>query len=49
MELAEIDLLSRDVFTGGVPDEWFAYLREHAPIHHHAEPDGPGFWVDHHP
>jgi cholest-4-en-3-one 26-monooxygenase len=45
MELAEIDLLSRDVFTGGVPDGWFAYLREHAPIHHHDEPDGPGFWV----
>ncbi len=45
MELAEIDLLNRDVFTGGVPHDWFAYLREHAPIHHHDEPDGPGFWV----
>lgn len=45
MDLADIDLLDRDAFTSGVPHEWFAYLRTHAPIHHHAEPDGPGFWV----
>jgi cholest-4-en-3-one 26-monooxygenase len=45
MDLDDIDLLSRDAFTERVPHEWFAHLREHAPIHHHDEPDGPGFWV----
>jgi cholest-4-en-3-one 26-monooxygenase len=44
MELNDIDLLSRDVFTSGVPHEWFALLRAQAPIQHHPEPDGPGFW-----
>jgi cholest-4-en-3-one 26-monooxygenase len=44
MELTDIDLLSRDAFTSGVPHEWFAHLRAHAPIQHHPEPDGPGFW-----
>jgi cholest-4-en-3-one 26-monooxygenase len=43
--LADIDLLDRDVFTERVPHEWFAYLREHAPVYRHPEPDGPGFWV----
>jgi cholest-4-en-3-one 26-monooxygenase len=45
MELGDIDLLSRDIFAERVPHEWFAHLREHAPIYHHPEPDGPGFWV----
>lgn len=46
MELADIDLLSPDSFTGGVPHEWFTYLREHAPVYLHPEPaGGPGFWV----
>src|SRR5262245_48295686 len=45
MELADIDLLSRDIFVERVPHEWFAYLREEAPIYRHPEPDGPGFWV----
>jgi cholest-4-en-3-one 26-monooxygenase len=46
MELTDIDLLDRDVFTKGVPHEWFTYLRKNAPIYHHPEPDGgPGFWV----
>jgi cholest-4-en-3-one 26-monooxygenase len=45
MDLTDIDLLDRDVFTRGVPHEWFAHLRGHAPIFHHDEPDGPGFWV----
>ncbi len=43
--LCDIDLLDRDVFTERVPHEWFAYLREHAPVYRHPEPDGPGFWV----
>lgn len=45
MRLEDINLLDRDVFTKGVPHEWFTYLREHHPIFHHAEPHGPGFWV----
>jgi cholest-4-en-3-one 26-monooxygenase len=45
MDLSEIDLLDRDRFAQGVPHEWFTYLRREAPIYHHPEPDGPGFWV----
>ncbi|MFI5042467.1 MAG: cytochrome P450 [Acidimicrobiales bacterium] len=46
MDLSDIDLLDRDAFARGVPHEWFTYLRNNAPIYHHAEPDGgPGFWV----
>lgn len=45
MDLSDIDLLNRDRFTESVPHEWFTYLRHNAPIHHHAEPAGPGFWV----
>ena len=41
----QIDLLDRDRFTEGIPHEWFTWLRQHAPVHHHPEPDGPGFWV----
>ena len=41
----QIDLLDRDRFTQGIPHEWFTWLREHAPVHWHEEPDGPGFWV----
>jgi cholest-4-en-3-one 26-monooxygenase len=45
MRLEDINLLDRDVFTKGVPHEWFTYLREHQPVFHHPEPHGPGFWV----
>jgi cholest-4-en-3-one 26-monooxygenase len=45
MDLSDIDLLNRDRFTEGIPHEWFTYLRKNAPIYHHSEPDGPGFWV----
>jgi cholest-4-en-3-one 26-monooxygenase len=45
MDLGDIDLLNRDRFTEGIPHEWFTYLRKNAPIHHHDEPAGPGFWV----
>jgi cholest-4-en-3-one 26-monooxygenase len=41
----EIDLLSRDRFVDGVPHDWFTWLRNNAPVYHHAEPNGPGFWV----
>ena len=46
MELSDIDLLDRDRFTEGVPHDWFTYLRAHAPIWFHPEPEpGRGFWV----
>jgi len=46
MKLSDIDLLDRDIFTTGVPHEWFTYLRKNAPVYKHPEPDGgPGFWV----
>src|ERR1700683_1455969 len=45
MDLSDIDLLDLDRFTEGIPHEWFTYLRNNAPIHHHSEPSGPGFWV----
>jgi cholest-4-en-3-one 26-monooxygenase len=46
VDLNEIDLLDPDRFTTRVPHEWFTYLRQHAPVFHHPEPNGgPGFWV----
>ncbi len=45
MELSDINLLDPDVFTEGVPHEWFTYLRRNAPVYKHPEPNGPGFWV----
>ena len=45
MDISDIDLLNRDRFTEGIPHEWFTYLRRNAPVYHHPEPDGPGFWV----
>jgi cholest-4-en-3-one 26-monooxygenase len=45
VQLSDIDLLDRDRFAKGVPHEWFTFLRREAPIYHHPEPDGPGFWV----
>ena len=45
MELRDIDLLDRDVFSDRVPYDWFSHLRREAPIYRHPEPDGPGFWV----
>src|ERR671929_19388 len=45
MQLSDIDLLDRDVFTKGVPHDWFTFLRREAPVYKHPEPNGPGFWV----
>ena len=45
LDASQIDLLDRDRFTQGIPHEWFTWLRNNAPVHHHEEPDGPGFWV----
>ena len=41
----EINLLSRDQFADSVPHDWFTWLRNNAPVYHHDEPSGPGFWV----
>lgn len=40
-----IDVRSPQSFVGGQPHDPFAWLREHAPVHRHPEPDGPGFWT----
>ncbi|MCE3549867.1 cytochrome P450 [Pseudonocardia sp. RS11V-5] len=40
-----VDLLDPAAFTGGHPHEQYRWLREHDPVHHHAEVDGPGFWA----
>jgi cholest-4-en-3-one 26-monooxygenase len=40
-----IDLTDSRNFVAGVPYEWFAYLRRHAPVYWHEEADGPGFWA----
>ncbi len=45
MELSDIDLLDADAYVDHVPHEWFAYLREHSPVHWHDQTDGPGFWA----
>ena len=45
LDAPEIDLLNLDRFAEGVPHDWFTWLRANDPVHHHAEPDGPGFWV----
>ncbi len=42
----EIDLLDPKSYDGGQPHDQFAWLREHAPVHRHAETDGgPGYWA----
>jgi len=41
----QIDLLSADTFRNGHPHAQYDWLRENDPVHWHAEPDGPGFWV----
>jgi cholest-4-en-3-one 26-monooxygenase len=45
VDLRDINLLDPDRFIQSVPHEWFTYLRRHAPVYHHPEPRGPGFWV----
>jgi cytochrome P450 len=40
-----IDLLSVSSFAGTQPHDQFDWLREHAPVHRHPEPEGPGFWA----
>ena len=41
----DIDLLNPASFARGQPHDQFRWLREHAPVYRHPEPDGPGFWA----
>ncbi len=41
----KIDLLSPSSFSAGHPFEQYRWLRDNAPVHWHAELDGPGFWA----
>ena len=45
MSVREVDLNDPDTFVAGVPHEWFAWLREHDPVHRNPEAAGPGFWA----
>jgi cytochrome P450 len=40
-----IDLLDPASFAHGQPHETFRWLREHAPVYRHAEPNGRGFYA----
>jgi cytochrome P450 len=40
-----INLLSPESFAHGQPHDQFTWLRDHDPVHWHAEPNGPGFWA----
>jgi cholest-4-en-3-one 26-monooxygenase len=40
-----IDLTDPVIFGDHVPHEWFAYLRQNAPVWWQEESDGPGFWA----
>jgi cytochrome P450 len=44
-ERPQIDLLDPATFASGQPHFSFRWLREHDPVHRHAEPDGPGFFA----
>ncbi|HEY5108161.1 MAG TPA: cytochrome P450 [Acidimicrobiales bacterium] len=45
VDFADINLVDSTVFAERVPHEWFAFLRENAPVWWQEEKDGPGFWA----
>ncbi|HTO69232.1 MAG TPA: cytochrome P450 [Myxococcota bacterium] len=45
MASPRIDLLDPRAFASGQPHDQYRWLREHEPVHWHAEPDGPGFFA----
>ncbi|HEY4927797.1 MAG TPA: cytochrome P450 [Acidimicrobiales bacterium] len=45
VDFADINLLDTTVFAKRVPHEWFAFLRQNAPVWWQEEEDGPGFWA----
>jgi len=40
-----IDLLNPATFAHGHPIDQYQWLQDNDPLHWHAEPNGPGFWV----
>jgi cytochrome P450 len=42
--LADVDLLDHDLFAEREPWDVFELLQREAPVFHHPEPDGEGFW-----
>ncbi len=45
IDFGDINLLDSRQFADRVPHEWFAFLRERAPVWWQEEADGPGFWA----
>ncbi len=45
MEIDDINLLDLDRFAEGPPLEWFAFLRENAPVYRHPDQTDRGFWA----
>jgi cytochrome P450 len=41
----QIDVYDPDNYIAGVPHDQFRYLRQQAPVHWHAHPEGGGYWV----
>ena len=44
-DLLSVDLLDHDLFADHEPWEVFDLLQRDAPVYHHPEPDGRGFWA----
>lgn len=40
-----LDLVDPGLYRGGVPRDYFAWLRANDPVAWHDETDGPGYWV----
>lgn len=45
MNLTDIDIYNPDNYVASPPHEQFKLLRDQAPVHWHARPDGEGFWL----
>ena len=41
----QIDVYNPDRYTGGIPHDQFAWLRENAPVYWQEHPQGHGYWV----
>lgn len=45
MTASRIDLKNPDLYTEGVPHDFFAELRHGCPVYRQDEEDGPGYWA----
>lgn len=43
--MERLDLVNPDLYLGGVPRNYFRWLRDNDPVAWHEESDGPGYWV----